>query len=195
RRRDAHAPGHRRVRQERHGAAAVPGRQAHQRTDPGDLLRQLRRGRQTEAPRRVSDLRAAADRRRAGLQRRLRGRRHPSPALPMIRRLLAALWATVPVLMTAPAAANTPPTPTVIAVEVISPHRLVGPPPEQALTDLVGRPLSRSRVRESLDRLWARGSFDRREAELAPDGDGGRLRYHVSLRPRVVPAETTGDLG
>ena len=113
----------------------------------------------------------------------------------MIRRLLAALSATVPVLMTAPVAANTPPTPIVIAVEVISPHRAVGPQPEQALTDLVGRPLSRARVRESLDRLWALGIFDRVEVEMVPEGDGVRLRYHVSRRARVERVEWTGDLG
>src|SRR5262245_5726786 len=113
----------------------------------------------------------------------------------MIRRLMAALAASVPVLMTAPVVANTPPTPTVVAVEVISPHLPVGPPPEQTLTDLVGRPLSRARVRESLDRLWALGIFDRVEVEMVPEGDGVRLRYHVSLRPRVERVEWTGDLG
>jgi outer membrane protein insertion porin family len=113
----------------------------------------------------------------------------------MIRRLMAALAAIVPVLMTAPVAANTPPTPTVVAVEVISPHRPVGPPPELTLTDLVGRPLSRARVRESLDRLWALGIFDRVEVEMVPEGDGVRLRYHVSRRARVERVEWTGDLG
>jgi len=113
----------------------------------------------------------------------------------MIRRLLAALAAIVPVLMTAPVAANTPPTPIVVAVEVISPHLPVGPPPEQMLTDLVGRPLSRARVRESVDRLWALGIFDRVEVEMVPEGEGVRLRYHVSRRARVERVEWTGDLG
>jgi outer membrane protein insertion porin family len=113
----------------------------------------------------------------------------------MTRRLMAALAATVPVLIFATVAANTPPTPTVIAVEVISPHRPVGPPPEQVLTDLIGRPLSRARVRESLDRLWALGIFERIEVEMVPEGDGVRLRYHVSRRARVEQVEWTGDLG
>ena len=113
----------------------------------------------------------------------------------MTRRLMAALAATVPVLMSATVGANTPPTPTVIAVEVISPHRPVGPPPEQALTDLIGRPLSRARVRESLDRLWALGIFERIEVEMVPEGDGVRLRYHVARRARVERVEWTGDLG
>jgi outer membrane protein insertion porin family len=113
----------------------------------------------------------------------------------MTRRLLAALAATVPVFMSAIVAANTPPTPTVVAVEVISPHRTIGPQPEQALADLVGRPLSRARVRESLDRLWALGVFDRVEVEMVPEGDGVRLRYLVSRRPRVERVDWTGDLG
>src|SRR5262245_27000448 len=113
----------------------------------------------------------------------------------MIRRLLAALAATVPVLMCAIVAANTPPTPTVVAVEVVSPHRAIGPQPEQALTDLIGLPLSRARVRESLDRLWALRVFDRVEVEMVPEGDGVRLRYHVSRRPRVERVDWTGDLG
>jgi outer membrane protein insertion porin family len=113
----------------------------------------------------------------------------------MIRRLMAALAATVPVLMSATVAANTPPTPTVVAVEVVSPHRTVGPQPEQVLTDLIGRPLSRARVRESLDRLWALGMFDRVEVEMVPEGDGVRLRYRVSRRARVERVDWTGDLG
>ena len=113
----------------------------------------------------------------------------------MTRRLLAALAATVSFFMSATIAANTPPTPTVVAVEVVSPHRTIGPQPEQALTDLVGRPLSRARVRESLDRLWALRAFDRVEVEMVPEGDGVRLRYHVSRRPRVERVDWTGDLG
>ena len=50
----------------------------------------------------------------------------------MTRRLMAALAATLPVLMSATVAASTPPTPIVVAVEVISPHRAIGSQPEQA---------------------------------------------------------------
>jgi hypothetical protein len=48
--------------------------------------------------------------------------------------------------------------PSVTGVEVTSLHLLPSPRPEQFLTDLVGQPLSRDRVRASLDRLWALAS-------------------------------------
>jgi outer membrane protein insertion porin family len=112
----------------------------------------------------------------------------------MIRRLLAAL-AAASALAPATVAASTPPAPTVTAVEVITPHQLIGPPPEKLLTDIPGLPLSRARVRESLDRLWAIGIFERVEVEMVPEPGGVRLRYRLSRRPHVESVEWTGDLG
>jgi outer membrane protein insertion porin family len=113
----------------------------------------------------------------------------------MIRRLLAALVATAPVLMPASVAANTPPAPMVTAVEVITPHQLIGPPPEQFLADLPGLPLSRARVRQSLDRLWALGIFESVEVEMVSEPGGVRLRYRVSRRPHLESLDWTGKLG
>ena len=113
----------------------------------------------------------------------------------MIRRLLAALTATVPVLLASTVVANAPPAPMVTAVEVTSPHRLPGPPLEQFLTDLAGQPFSRARVRESLDRLWARGIFESVEVEAVSEPGGVRLRYVVSRRPHVEHVDWTGELG
>lgn len=113
----------------------------------------------------------------------------------MIRRLLAALVATAPVLMPAPVAGNTPPAPMVTAVEVIAAHQLLGPPPGQFLTDLPGLPLSRARVRESLDRLWALGIFESVDVEMVPEPGGVRLRYRLSRRPHLESLDWTGDLG
>ena len=73
-----------------------------------------------------------------------------APALSMIVLLLVALAVTTPI---------------VTGVEVTSSHLLPSPPPDQFLTDLVGQPLSRDRVRASLDRLWALGVFDSVQVE------------------------------
>ena len=84
----------------------------------------------------------------------------------MIRRLAAALavgfFALSPSIVTA---SQAPQAPTVTAVEVVSQHRLTGPPPEQELTGLTGQPFSRARVRESLDKLWGLGLFDKVEVD------------------------------
>jgi outer membrane protein insertion porin family len=113
----------------------------------------------------------------------------------MIRRLLAALTAAAPVLMPAAVAANTPPAPMVTGVDVIAAHQLIGPSPSQFLTDLPGLPLSRARVRESLDRLWALGIFESVEVEMVPEPGGVRLRYRLSRSPHLESLDWTGDLG
>jgi outer membrane protein insertion porin family len=113
----------------------------------------------------------------------------------MIRRLLAALAAAAPALVTAAVAAGAAAAPMVTGVEVTSPHELPSPRPEQVLTDLAGRPLSRERVRESLDRLWALGIFAGVEVEAVPEPGGVRLRYRVSRRPYLERLDWTGDLG
>ena len=85
--------------------------------------------------------------------------------------------------------------PSVTGVEVTSLHLLPSPRPEQFLTDLVGQPLSRDRVRASLDRLWALGVFDRVEVEEIEEPGGIRLRYRVTRRPLLEQLDWTGDLG
>jgi outer membrane protein insertion porin family len=85
--------------------------------------------------------------------------------------------------------------PTVTGVEVTSPHLLPSPRPDQFLTDLVGQPLSRDRVRASLDRLWALGVFDSVQVEEIEEPAGIRLRYRVTRRPLLEQLDWTGDLG
>ena len=113
----------------------------------------------------------------------------------MIRRLAAALVAALPVLPLPAAAADPPSAPVVTGVEVTSPQQLPRPRPEQVLTDLVGEHLSRARVRESLDRLWALGIFESLEVEAVPEPGGVLLRYRVVRRPHVERVDWSGDLG
>lgn len=113
----------------------------------------------------------------------------------MIRRLLGALAAAVSLLASPAVAADSPPAPLVTGVEVTSPHVLPSPRPEEFLTDLAGRPLSRERVRDSLDRLWALGIFESVEVEAVDEPGGIRLRYRVSRHPYLERLDWTGDLG
>jgi outer membrane protein insertion porin family len=117
----------------------------------------------------------------------------------MIRRLAAALAVAVTALSPPIAGASqsppVPPAAVVTAVEVVSSHRLTGPPPEQFLTELAGQPFSRARVRESLDRLWALGIFDKVEVESLDEPGGVRLRFHVTRRPFLESLTWTGKLG
>jgi outer membrane protein insertion porin family len=117
----------------------------------------------------------------------------------MILRVLAATMVAGAVVLPGPASPQAPApqsaTPTVSGVEVTSPHRLPSPPPEQFVADLTGRPLSRARVRESLDRLWALGIFESLEVEAIPEPGGVRLRYRVARSPHVERLAWQGDLG
>jgi len=114
----------------------------------------------------------------------------------MIRRLAAALAVAVTTLLPSVAVASQSPlAPMVTAVEVVSRHRLTGPPPEQFLTGIAGLPFSRARVRESLDRLWALGMFDEVAVESVDEPGGIRLRYRVSRRPFLESLDWTGHLG
>jgi len=117
----------------------------------------------------------------------------------MIRRLAAALALAVtswsPPFASASQSPPAPPASLVTAVEVVSSHRLTGLPPEQFLTGLAGQPFSRARVRESLDRLWALGIFDKVEVESVDEPGGVRLRFHVSRHPFLESLEWTGKLG
>ncbi|MGH7302825.1 MAG: POTRA domain-containing protein, partial [Candidatus Rokuibacteriota bacterium] len=111
-------------------------------------------------------------------------------------RLAAALTVTVTALApSVSGASQAPPAPVVTAVEIVSAHRLTGPPPAQFLTGLAGRPFSRARVRESLDRLWALGMFDKVEVDAVDEPGGVRLRYRVSRRPFLESLDWAGELG
>jgi outer membrane protein insertion porin family len=114
----------------------------------------------------------------------------------MIRRLAVALVVFLAALFPAIVASSPgPPAPMVTAVEVVSRHRLTGPPVDQFLTGLTGQPFSRARVRESLDRLWALGLFDEVEVESVDEPGGVRLRFRVSRRPFLESLIWTGELG
>ena len=86
-------------------------------------------------------------------------------------------------------------TPTVTGVEVTSAHLLPGLRPERFVSDLVGQPLSRERVRASLDRLWALGAFDSVQVEEEATPGGVRLRFRVSRQPFLEQLDFEGDLG
>ena len=115
----------------------------------------------------------------------------------MIRRFAAALAMafTTALSPSVPEANQAPPAPMVTAVEVVSPYRLSGMPPEQLLTGLAGHPFSRARVRESLDRLWGLGIFDKVAVESVDEAGGVRLRFLVSRRPFLESLDFTGRLG
>src|SRR5262245_58560013 len=113
----------------------------------------------------------------------------------MIRRLLAALVAGLPLLAPAPAAARAAGPPMVTAVEISSPQRLPAPSPEALLTSLPGRPLSRARVRESLERLWALGLFDTLDVVEVPEAGGVQLVFRVTRKPWLERLDWQGELG
>jgi outer membrane protein insertion porin family len=92
-------------------------------------------------------------------------------------------------------AAVTVSAPMVTGVEVASPHLLSHPRPEQVLTGLAGHPLSRARVRDSLDRVWGLGGLERVEVEAVEESGGVRLIYHVTRHPHVERLRWTGVLG
>jgi len=114
----------------------------------------------------------------------------------MIRRLAGALAAILATLSPAITRASPePPAPMVTGVEVVSRHQLTGPPVDQFITGLAGQPFSRARVRESLDRLWVLGIFDKVEVESVDEPGGVRLRFLVSRRPFLESLKWTGELG
>jgi outer membrane protein insertion porin family len=114
----------------------------------------------------------------------------------MIRRLAAALTAALPVFVVLSAGpADAAAAPTVTGIEVTSPHRLPPPRPEPFLADLVGQPLDRARIRESLDRIWALGIFESLAVEAVSQPGGVLLRYQVARRPHVERVDWSGDLG
>ena len=116
----------------------------------------------------------------------MRGARGLVPALVTLGILL---WSAA-----APAAEPAPP-PSVVGVDLVSPHRLPEARVRAALGDLVGRPRLRGLVRESLQRLWSLGLFTSARVEEIEESGGVRLRYHLARRPYLEEVRFEGDLG
>jgi outer membrane protein insertion porin family len=112
----------------------------------------------------------------------------------MIRRARALLAAGA-MLAAAGAAPAGAASPTVVEVELASPHQLPREPVLAAIGPLAGRPLSRGAVRESLSRLWALGLFDAISVDGRAQAAGVRLVYHLRRRPWLARLAWRGDLG
>lgn len=88
-----------------------------------------------------------------------------------------------------------PPPPTVVDVEIVSPHRLDSPLPAEVVGVLRGAPRWRGALRESVARLWALELFDDVRVVEEPVPGGVRLRVQVTRRPWLRSLEFRGDLG
>jgi outer membrane protein insertion porin family len=91
--------------------------------------------------------------------------------------------------------AGAAPPPSVVGVELVSPHALPEARVRAALGPLAGRPRSREEVRASLARLWSLHLFDDIRVEEQPVPGGVRLLYHLARRPWVERVAFRGDLG
>ena len=104
--------------------------------------------------------------------------------------LAAAAWfALFGVLPTCAAA------PIVTAIDLESSEVLPRDQILAAIGPLVGHQLSRTAVRESLERLWALGLFNTIAVDERADGGGVRLVYRLQRRPWLASLTWTGDLG
>ena len=83
----------------------------------------------------------------------------------------------------------------VTAVDLVSPHHLPEERVRAAIGALVGRSLSRSAVRASLERLWALGLFAEIRVEEVSGPGGLRLRYHLTRSPLIRRVSWAGDPG
>lgn len=75
--------------------------------------------------------------------------------------------------------------PLVLSVELASAHRLPEDRIRAALGELAGRPLSRTAVRASLERLWAMQLFESIHVDEVVEPSGVRLRYVLARRPLI----------
>jgi outer membrane protein insertion porin family len=85
--------------------------------------------------------------------------------------------------------------PIVASVELASPHRLPEDRIRAALGDLVGRPLSRTAVRASLERLWTMQLFASIQVDELVEPSGVRLRYTLARRPLIRRIVWDGESG
>lgn len=85
--------------------------------------------------------------------------------------------------------------PTIVAVEIVSPHRLPEERVRAAIGELRGRPRLRGTVRESLERVWALGLFSDAWVEEVAEPDGVRLRFHLVRAPHIEDVDFQGTLG
>jgi outer membrane protein insertion porin family len=91
--------------------------------------------------------------------------------------------------------------PTVIGVELTSPHQLPGELVRTAIGDLIGHPRSRLAIRQSLNRLWDLGLFSEVWVTESSEPQGVRLTFHLTRRPSIrriswrgTPGLSTADL-
>lgn len=106
--------------------------------------------------------------------------------------MIALVLATV-VLATATVA--TVPPPVITAIDVVSPHRVPEESVRAAIGPLVGMPLGRGAVRESVTRVFALGLFSTVRVEEVPTESGVRLRYLLARAAHVSDVRVRGDLG
>jgi len=85
--------------------------------------------------------------------------------------------------------------PLVVGVDFVSPHQVPEDLARLALGDLVGRPRSRTEIREGMARLWILGLFAEAWAEEAPVPGGVRIRIHLLRRPFLRHLAWVGDSG
>jgi outer membrane protein insertion porin family len=100
-------------------------------------------------------------------------------------------WGALPV-SGHPASAGPP---TIVGVDIVSPHRIPQTRVRAAIGDLVGRPRRRGVIRDTLERLWALGLFAVVRVEERAEAGGARLIYHLERQPHVAEVELRGRLG
>ncbi len=89
----------------------------------------------------------------------------------------------------------TPAPPTVIRVELASPHRLPQELVRAAIGELVGHPRSRFAIRQSLARLWSLDLFSEVWVEETQVPEGVRLTFHLTRRPHIRSIAWQGKPG
>ena len=85
--------------------------------------------------------------------------------------------------------------PVVLSVDLVAPHRLPEARLRAEVDRLVGRPLSRTDVRTSLERLWAMHLFTSIHVDEVTEPGGIRLRYTLEPRPLIRALSWKGSSG
>jgi outer membrane protein assembly factor BamA len=84
--------------------------------------------------------------------------------------------------------------PTIVGVDIVSPHRIPERRVRSAIGELVGRPRRRGVIRDTLERLWALGLFAVVRVEERAEAGGARLIYHLERKPHVGDVAFRGRL-